>query len=319
MLDNRILEFFKKRGEGYVSGEELSEVFGISRTAIWKHIEKFREEGYDIIASPHLGYKLVSIPDRLSAIELKFGLKTDVVGKKIYSYKELTSTNDTAYQMALKGEPEGSIVIAEYQTGGRGRLGRKWVSPKGKGAYFSIITRPDILPKELSIITLFSSLAVCKTIRQMLDLPAFIKWPNDVLINNKKVCGILTELNGETDKINFVIIGIGININTKKELLPVGTSLLEEKGETIPRVGFVKELFLNLDRYYKIFNNNKLDEILKEYKKMSVVLDRQVQINYHNRLISGVAIDVDTDGALIVRMDSGFQERVLAGDLVMLR
>ncbi len=319
-MDDKILNFFKRRRDGYVSGEELSDALGVSRTAVWKHIEKLREEGYDIAASPHLGYRLVSVPDRLTEIELKWQLDTELIGKKIFSYREIGSTNDAAYKWAESGEAEGAVVVAEYQTKGRGRLGRKWVSPRGKGAYFSVILRPDILPRELSLITLVSSLSVARTIREAVDLAAFIKWPNDILVNQKKVCGILTELSGETDKINFVIAGVGVNINTKKELLPEGaTSLAAEKGKEISRVDFVRALLKNLDRYYKIFNSGKIDGIIKEYKKLSAVLDRQVQINYHNQLMNGHAVDIDKEGALILRMDSGFCERVLAGDVVMLR
>ncbi len=320
MMDEKILNFFKKSKDGYVSGEDLSEAFGISRTAVWKHIERLREEGYEIVASPHLGYKLVSVPDRLTEIELKWQLKTKVIGKKIYSYKETGSTNDAAHSLAASGETEGAVVIAEYQTRGRGRLGRKWVSPRARGAYFSIILRPDILPRDLSLITLVSSLSIAKTIREVVGLPALIKWPNDILVNQRKVCGILTELNGEADKINFVIVGIGININTKKELLPGNaTSLSIEKGREISRLEFMKNILRGFDKYYKIFNSGRIDAIIKEYKKLSAILDRQVQINYHNQSVSGHAVDVDKEGALILRMDSGFCERVLAGDVMILR
>jgi len=320
MLNDKIINFFKKCGDDYVSGEDLSKTLGISRTAIWKHIETLREEGYDIAASPHLGYKLISVPDRLTEIELKWQLNTDIIGKKIYSYKEIDSTNDAASKLASSGEKEGSVVIAEYQTKGRGRLGRKWVSPKGKGAYLSIILRPDILPREISVITLLSSLAIAKAIREALDLPSFIKWPNDVLIEGRKICGILTELNGEQDKINFVIIGVGININTKKELLPEGASSLSiEKGKDISRVDFTKTLFKSFDRYYKIFNEGKISEIIREYKELSSVLNTDIQVNSHNQLVTGHAIDIDEEGALILRMDSGLHERVLSGDVAMLR
>ena len=320
MIDGKILDFFKRSKNGYVSGEELSEVCGVSRTAVWKHVEKLREEGYDIAAAPHLGYKLISAPDRLTKIELESQLNTRRIGKKVYSYKEIDSTNDAASRMASEGEPEGNVVISEYQTKGRGRLGRKWVSPKGKGAYFSIILRPDILPREVSFITLLSSLSVAKTVREAINLPAFIKWPNDILVNGRKVCGILTELNGEQDKVNFVVVGMGININTKKELLPEGASSLAlEKGDVLNRLDFVKTLFQNIEKYYEAFNKGKLREIITEYKMLSAVLDTEVQINYHNKLISGHVVDVDEEGALILRMDSGFNERILAGDVTILR
>lgn len=320
MLDDKILIFLKQYGDGYVSGEELSDALSISRTAVWKHIEKLREEGYDIMASPHLGYRLVSVPDRLTEFEIKWQLKTEIIGRRIYYYRDTDSTNDVASKLAASGEPEGTIVIAEYQTKGRGRLGRKWISPRGKGAYLSIILRPHILPNEVSRITLLASLSVAKTIRETVNLPALIKWPNDIMINNQKTSGILIEMNGEIDKVNFVIVGIGININTKRELLPEGaTSLAEEKKEEVARLEFVRALLRNFERYYKIFNQGRISGILKEYKQLSAILDREVEVNYHNRVISGRAIDVDNEGALILRLDSGFHERVLAGDVVMLR
>lgn len=320
MLDDKILNYFKKHEEGYVSGEDLSRELGISRAGVWKHIESLREEGYDIEAFPHLGYRLISIPDRLTEIELKWQLKTDIIARKIYSYKETSSTNDAAYQLAASGEKEGSVIIAESQTAGRGRMGRSWVSPRSKGAYFSAILRPDILPKEVSSITLFSALSVAKTIKEMADLAAFIKWPNDVLINNKKICGILTEMNAETDKINFVIIGIGININTKEDLLPKGaTSIMEAKGEEVSRVELVKGIFKNLDKYYKLFNGGHIAEIIREYKEFSNFLGKRVRVTYHDTKIEGYAVDVDKEGALILRMDSGLNERILAGDVTILR
>jgi len=298
----------------------MSRELGISRAAVWKHIENLREEGYVIEAFPHLGYKLISIPDRLTEIELGWRLKTDIIAKKIYSYKETASTNDTAYGLAMAGEKEGSIVIAESQSAGRGRMGRKWASPKAKGAYFSVILRPDILPKEVPGITLFSALSVAKTIRETLSLDAFIKWPNDVLINSQKICGVLTEMNAETDKINFVIIGVGININTKKEDLPKGaTSIMEELGRELSRVEVVRDIFKNLDKYYKLFKSGDMGEIIKEYKEFSNFLGTRVQVAYHDTKIEGYAIDVDSDGALILRMDSGLNERILAGDVTMLR
>lgn len=320
MIEDKIMTFLKEQEGRYVSGEDLSHELGISRTAVWKHIEQLRQEGYDIEASPHLGYRLIAIPDRLTEVELKWQLNTEVIGRKIYSYEKVDSTNDTAYNIALQGEKEGVVVIAESQTQGRGRMGRKWISPKAKGAYISIILRPNILPRELSAVTVFSALAVAKAIREMANLPAFIRWPNDVLINNKKVCGILTEMNGETDKVNFVIIGIGVNINTKKDTLPKeATSLAIELGEELWRLELVKNIFRNLDEYYKVFNSGRIDDIIKEYKELSMFLGERVQVSYHDSKIEGYAIDVDREGALILRMDSGLNERVLAGDVVMLR
>lgn len=320
MLDDKILNYFKKQEEGYVSGEELSRELDISRAAVWKHIENLREEGYTIEAFPHLGYRLISIPDSLTEVELKWQLKTDIIARKIYSYKETSSTNDVAYNLAMHGEKEGAIVVAESQAAGRGRMGRIWASPKSKGAYFSVILRPDILPKEAAGITLLSALSVAKTIRDITNLAVFIKWPNDVLINNQKICGVLTEMNAETDKINFVIIGIGININTKKEILPKGaTSIMEESGREMSRIEITRGIFKNLDKYYLLFKDGNIAKIIKEYKEFSNFLGTRLQVTYHDTRIEGYAIDVDKEGALILRMDSGLNERVLAGDVTMLR
>jgi len=320
LLDDKILNYFKKHEEGYVSGEDLSRELGISRAGVWKHIESLREEGYEIEAFPHLGYKLISIPDRLTEVELRWKLKTDIIARKIYSYKEIASTNDTAYNLAMHGEKQGSVVIAESQTSGRGRMGRIWLSPKSKGAYLSVILRPDILPKEVAGITLLSALSVARAVSEMTNLAAFIKWPNDVLINNQKICGILTEMNAETDKINFVIIGIGININTKKEILPKGaTSVAEELGMEVSRIEIVRGIFKNLDKYYRLFNSGNIEGIIKEYKEFANFLGTRVQVTHHDSKMEGYAIDVDRDGALILRMDSGLNERILAGDVTMLR
>ncbi|MFA4992129.1 MAG: biotin--[acetyl-CoA-carboxylase] ligase [Candidatus Omnitrophota bacterium] len=320
MLDDKILYYFKKHQEGHVSGEDLSHSMGISRAAVWKHIERLRDEGYDIEATPHLGYRLVSVPDRLTAVELSWQLKTGTIGRKIYSYEEVESTNGVAYDLAMQGEKEGSVVISESQRSGRGRMGRKWISPKGKGAYFSAIVRPDILPNEVSSITLISALSVAKTIREETNLAAFIKWPNDILIGPRKVCGILTEMNAEADKINFVIIGVGININTKKELLPdSATSLSAELGGDVRRLDFVKSLFRRMDGYYAVFRNGGIDDIISEYKSFAGFFGKRLQVSYHDSKIEGYAIDVDKEGALILRMDSGLNEKVMAGDVVMLR
>ena len=320
MKDDKIIEFFKKYNDSYVSGEELSREFKVSRTAIWKHIEKLREEGYDIIASPHLGYRLMSLPDRLTEVELKWQLDSSVIGNKIYAYRQLDSTNDVAYRLAMSGEKEGAVVISEYQTKGRGRLGRKWISPKNKGAYFSLILRPDILAKDVSTITAFVSLGVTKAIRDATGLPATIKWPNDIFIKRKKVSGILIESSAESDKVNFIVAGIGININTEKDMLPKeATSLAIERKKEILRVDFVKSVLKTLDIYYRIFRNGGISEIMEEYKNFLGILDTRVQINYHNKLISGYAVDVDSDGALVLRLDTGLQVKILAGDVLMLR
>ena len=190
MIDNEILKIFKSKPEVYVSGEELSSHLEVSRAAVWKHIEKLRKAGYGIDAVPHLGYRLVSVPDKMLAVELQWRLSTKVIGGRIDCYNSLDSTNTLAYKSAEDGLPEGSVIVAETQTKGKGRLGRWWISPKKVGIYFSCVLRPKILPTEVPKITLVSAVAVVKAIRESTGLEAMIKWPNDILVGGKKVCGI---------------------------------------------------------------------------------------------------------------------------------
>ncbi len=220
-MREKILNILRDRKEGYISGEELSKKLGISRTAIWKHIQALKREGYKINSQKRSGYSLISVPDLLLRYEIEKGLKTKILGKKIYHFKEIGSTNDFATELARKGIGEGAIVIAETQTKGKGRLGREWSSPFG-GLWLSIILKPKILPTQAPRMTVIAALGAAKTIKKLYSLDAFIKWPNDVLIRSqisdiryqmKKVCGILTEMGAEQDTVNYVVIGIGANLN----------------------------------------------------------------------------------------------------------
>lgn len=319
-MDEDILNIFRKYPDRHVSGEDLSEELGISRTAVWKHIEDLRRLGYVIEAQPHLGYRLVSAPDRLLPSELAYGLDAKIIGKKILSFDIVSSTMDVAYDLAQKTKGEGSCVFAEEQKKGRGRMGRSWQSPKHKGIYASIILRPDISPNETPQITLLAAVSVAQAIRDSAGLNALIKWPNDVLIDGKKVCGILTEMNAESDKVKFLVIGVGININTKaKELPKTATSLMEQSGETVDRIAFVRYFLKELDRRYLIFKEQGFGPTLNEFRNFSATLGKRVRIDLQDRRIEGQAMDIDDSGALIVRLDSGFTERVLTGDVALAR
>lgn len=315
-MEEKILQIFSKYKDTYVSGEDISRDLGVSRASIWKHIEVLRELGYEIEASPHLGYKLIARPDRLIPEELKEGLKTRFIGKKILAYESLDSTNDTAYHLAEKGEKEGTVIIAERQKKGKGRQGRSWASPKG-GVYFSCVLRPDIEPKEVAKITLVSALAVCASIRKTAEVPAMIKWPNDIIINGRKVCGILTEMKAEQDRVDFVILGIGINVCTNSNLLPrSATSLVKESDSAPSKVALAKNVLENLEHYLAIFKKDGFDKIRDEWRHYSTTLGHHVKINCHDEKIEGQAMDVDEDGALVVRLDSGFHRRIFSGDIV---
>ncbi|MDD5137129.1 MAG: biotin--[acetyl-CoA-carboxylase] ligase, partial [Candidatus Omnitrophica bacterium] len=229
MLDEKILNVLRHSKDSYVSGEELCKLADISRAAIWKHIEKLREEGYDIEAMPHLGYKLVTIPDSLIPSEVKWKLKTKVFGRSVISYRKVDSTNIVAYELAEKGMKEGTVILADEQVKGKGRHGRHWSSPSKGGIYMSCILRPSIAPSEISRITLLAAIAVAQAIRDITSLEVTIKWPNDIMIDRKKLCGILTEMKAEQDSVDFVVLGIGINVNAPKAELPKGATSIREE------------------------------------------------------------------------------------------
>ncbi len=316
-MEEKILRIFAKHKNTHVSGEDISRELGVSRTSIWKHIEALRGVGYEIEATPHLGYKLMARPDRLIPEELKEGLKTKFLGKKILCYKSLDSTNDTAYNLAENGEREGTVVIAERQRKGKGRQGRHWASPPG-GIYLSCILRPDIEPKEVAKITLVAAVAVAASVRKVAGVPAMIKWPNDILIKQKKACGILTEMKAEQDRVEFLIVGIGVNVDTPAGSLPKGaTSLAKESGASPSKVALAKKILENLEHYIGIFRKEGFSKVRDEWHHYSATIGHHVKINCHDGKIEGQALDVDNDGALVVRLDTGFQRRILSGDVVI--
>ncbi|MFH1790484.1 MAG: biotin--[acetyl-CoA-carboxylase] ligase, partial [Candidatus Omnitrophota bacterium] len=300
-----------------LSGEHISEVLKVTRAAVWKHMEKFRAVGYDIEAVPHLGYRLKSIPDKLLPDEITAGLKAGVFGREIYAYESTKSTNDIAYGLAEKGAAEGAVVIAEKQERGRGRLGRKWISPSG-GVYMSCVIKPDILPREIQEFTLVTALALCDAIRIVTGLKPGVKWPNDVYINGKKVCGILTEMKAETDRIDFVIVGIGVNVNTGQGMLPdTATSLKKEKGCHVSRIDIARQILMELESKYFLFRRDGFQGMRKAIKALSCTIGNRVEVATHNSRYAGLAEDIDNEGALIVKMPGGECRRVLSGDVTL--
>ncbi|MBI4972810.1 MAG: biotin--[acetyl-CoA-carboxylase] ligase [Candidatus Omnitrophica bacterium] len=319
MMRDKILDFLKKK-ENYVSGEELSHHFKISRQALWKHIQELKEAGYEILAVPHLGYKLVSIPDRLFSAEISRGLNTKVIGKKIYYFESVSSTMDIAVKLGMEGSPDGTLVISETQTKGRGRLGRSWLSPKYKGVYLSLILRPKILPAQAPIITLLAAVSICEAIKRITGLEAKIKWPNDILMYQKKLGGILTELNAETDELRFAVIGLGLNVNNdKKALLTSATSLKEQKKENINRLDLLQEILRRIEANYLLFQGKGPQPIIEQWREYNITLGRRVKVISHKELREGEAIDIDIDGGLLLRQDSGLTEKIMAGDVAHCR
>lgn len=325
MLDEKILSVLRHSRDAYVSGEDLCGHAGISRTAIWKHIENLRSVGYEIEAVPHLGYKLVSAPDALIPSEIRWKLKTRIFGREIISYKKVDSTNDIAYQLAEKGVKEGTIILAEEQSRGKGRHGRHWVSPSKGGIYLSCILRPKIPPSEIPRITLLAAVATAKAIRTATSLDVSIKWPNDLVLDGKKICGILTEMKAEQDSVDFIIVGIGINVNTPLKHLPKGSASLKDelhrrnvKG-SISRVELTKHVLERLEEYYLILERNGFDPIIDAWKGLSDMLGSRIKVVLPGKTFEGLAHDINPDGALVVRLESGVLEKVSSGDVMMVR
>jgi BirA family biotin operon repressor/biotin-[acetyl-CoA-carboxylase] ligase len=315
-MQEQIINFLRKSGE-YVSGEEISRALNISRAGIWKHIQELRAEGYDIVAVPHLGYQLVSSPDKLLPREIKFGLGTHILGKKIFSHEVIPSTMNEAFELGLKGAEEGTLVCAESQTKGRGRLGRSWVSPKGKGIYMSVILRPQMNLSEVPKLTLLTAVAVAEAIYKMAGVKVAIKWPNDLLIGSQKLGGIITELSAEIDRIKFVVVGIGVNINTTaSQLPPEATSLRIETDKYFSRVEILKEVLRSLEYWYLRVSKEGFDGVLKKWREFSITIGKRVRIADSAGFVEGEALDLAEDGGLLIRKDSGVVVKKMSGDVM---
>ncbi|MFA5063600.1 MAG: biotin--[acetyl-CoA-carboxylase] ligase [Candidatus Omnitrophota bacterium] len=318
-MQNKILNLLKKK-EGYISGEDISGHLDISRQALWKHIQELKDKGYVIEAVPHLGYHLESSPDRLFEFEVLRGLNTKTFGKKIFYFDTLTSTIDMAMALGVKGAANGTLILAESQTKGKGRLGRTWFSPKHKGLYMSLILRPDMLPTQASILTLLAAVGICDAIKNATGVTTQIKWPNDILANNKKLCGILTQVIAETDRIDFMIISAGINVNNdKKSLVSTATSLKEQKKDEMSRVSLLQEILRELEANYLVLEKKGASPILEKWRQHNTTLGRRVKVYCQHKHVEGEALDIDTDGGLLVRKDNGITEHVMAGDVVHCR
>lgn len=319
-MRDTILQLMSQRQGEYISGEELSRRLGVSRTAVWKHIQALREEGYVIDSQPRSGYRLLERPDLLLPGEVQAGLQTHVFGRQFHHYAEVGSTNDVARELANEGAPEGTVVVAEKQTRGRGRLGRNWFSPSGQGIWFSVILRPPLAPSEVTKITLVAAVAVARALRGLTGLDVRIKWPNDLLVGGKKLVGILTQLNAEVEKINYVVIGIGVNANVDMTTFPpevrtIATSIRVELGQPFSRVKILQRILEELETAYQSFIHGGFPSLLQEWKQLSYTLGRWVKVTQPTEEVEGLATDVDEDGCLVLRLADGSCRRVIAGDV----
>ena len=320
MMDDEILQLLREHPSTFLSGEEISRRLRVSRTAVWKRIERLRTLGYEIEASTRSGYRLIQSPDLLTPSEVKPLLRTKWMGKTIHYFQTLDSTNSKAYQLALNGAEEGEVVVSESQEKGRGRLGRQWFSPPYLNLYLSVILRPKISPHQASLNTLMAAVATADAIKKFSGLRPLIKWPNDILLRDRKVAGLLNEIHSETDRIHFVILGIGVNLNMdekmfSKEIRTVATSLKIEMGQTVSRKAFLQFFLQELEKWYSIFLEKGSAIILKAWRDRAHIKGRQVKVTSFGKTVAGIAIDVDSDGALILETEDGKRKRVVAGDI----
>lgn len=319
-MKETILRLLKERRPEYVSGEEICRSLNVSRTAVWKHIQALREKGYEIEARSRAGYMLTGIPDRLFPEEIGDGLATRFLGRTVYYCDSVSSTNNLAKELAGQGAADGTLVVAEEQTGGKGRLGRQWCSAKYKGSFFSFILFPPLMPQEANMVTLITAVAMASAVRDETGVAAGIKWPNDLLVNGKKICGILTELSAEMERINYMVVGVGLNVNQEKNDFPEevsasATSLKDQTGSNISRVKLVQAFLLEFEKWYLLALENGFAPVLARWKEMSVSLNCPVRIHNPNSSWDGWAEDIDSDGALLLRLPGGEIKRVISGEV----
>lgn len=306
--------------EDFLSGQEISEKLGVSRTAIWKHINSLKNMGYDIESVNNKGYRLLSSPDLLTADVIKSYLKTGFI-KDICYYPKTDSTNIRAKALSAEGKPSGTLVIAEEQTAGKGRRGRVWISPPKESIYMSLLLKPDIDVLNASMLTLIAAMAITKAIKELFpkNKDCCIKWPNDVVVGGKKICGILTEMTTEADYIKDVVIGIGINANTKHfdtEISDIATSLYLSYGTNVNRAELVAIVMHHLGRYYEIYlKTQDMSGLLDEYNSMLVNINREIMIIENNKEWHAKAMGINDRGALIVETSDGTRKEIISGEV----
>ena len=317
-MKSEILKLLKE-SNGYLSGQQLCERFQVSRTAVWKVMDQLKKEGYEIEAVPRKGYRLVESPDVLSAAELESLMDTQWAGKKVVFSKETDSTNIQAKSGGEKGDPHGTLFVAESQKEGRGRRGRGWESPAGESIYMSLLLRPELPPVKAPMLTLVMALAVARAIREQTGAEALIKWPNDIVVGGKKLCGILTEMSTEMTYINYLVIGVGINVNQNQfseELKERATSLKLEEGRAFQRSAIIASVLERFESYYEQFlKDGNLAGLQSSYNELLVNRGRQVQILEPKNHYEAHASGINEAGELVVAMEDGSVRNIFAGEV----
>ena len=317
-MKNEILRTLRE-ADGYVSGQELCEKLGVSRTAVWKHIRALQEDGYEIEAVRNRGYRLGRIPDTIAAEEVASRLATRRMGRDIRYFSRIDSTNRFARQIAEEGAPDGTLVIADEQTAGRGRQGRHWVTPPGEAIAFSLLLRPSIAPERISMVTLVMGLAVVRAVNALYGADAGIKWPNDAVIDGKKICGILTEMSAEIDQVHSIVIGVGINANQSEfpeEIRDIATSLRIELGHEVSRAELIAGIMEQFERLYARFEEDgDLSGIADEYNSLCLNSGRAVRVLDPKGEYTGTGRGINARGELEVERADGTTAQIYAGEV----
>ncbi|WP_010234234.1 biotin--[acetyl-CoA-carboxylase] ligase [Clostridium arbusti] len=319
-MKDEILRLLKGNVEGFISGQEISEKFGVSRTAIWKYINQLKIDGYEIEAISKKGYRLISSPDILTNEEIAGSLNTKYIGRSIIHFDSIDSTNNKAKELALLDEKNGTVIISEEQTMGKGRMGRNFISPKGKGIWMSIILKPDINPLNVAMVTQIGAAAINKAFREM-KIETLIKWPNDILLNKKKICGILTEMSAELTKVNFLVMGIGINVNLDEgdfteEVKEMATSVKIETGKSLSRKEIVSRILNNFEVLYEDFiEREDIEKTISICRENSILIGREIRVIKRENSINAKVLDIDNKGELVVQYEDGKRENLISGEI----
>lgn len=324
-MKKEILQILRENRDTFVSGQTLCETFGVSRQAVWKNMAALKECGYEIESVPKKGYRLLAEPDTLNAPDILSRLPENGICKKVECFERIDSTNTKAKQLAEQGEPEGTLIITQEQFAGRGRRGREWKAEKGSGIWMTLLLRPRIRPEKVTGVTLLAAMAVSKGIEEVTAVRPMIKWPNDIVMGKRKVCGILTEMSAELSSIHYLVVGIGINVNNREfpeEISQIASSVYLETGKKVNRNELAAAVIKHFGKYYELFMKEQdLSCVVEEYNAMLANKDKEVKIYYgmqetaeESSIDTGVARGIDKEGSLIVEID-GKEKKIVSGEV----
>ncbi|KIL40027.1 biotin [Gordoniibacillus kamchatkensis] len=319
-MKEQIIRIMEQHRGSFVSGEELSRRLDVSRTAVWKHIAALREDGYEFEAVPKRGYRLVQVPERLRPERIRELLRTTTLGHTLHVYDTLDSTQTKAHELVAQGAQEGTLVIADRQTAGRGRMGRVWHSPPGAGIYMSLILKPRIPLQFTPQLTLLAAVALCRAIVRIARVPVGIKWPNDLLIGGKKICGILLESSAEDERLRYIVAGMGIGVNLlpddyPPELRSIATSLAIEAGHRFEREVLIAAVLEEFEALYKLYDEQGFGPIRSLWEANSASLNRPVRVRTAQGELEGIAESLDDSGGLNVRLADGTMTKIFSGEV----